>query len=182
MWKYDEMLEFPVNITKPDPDFAKVLITAIGGYSGELGAAMRYFNQSFTMKDEYGKSLLKEIATEELAHVEILSNMMIALTKGLSIDELKKSGLDKCYTEHGENFFPTDTNGNPYSVTYYAVSGDPVTDLTEDLAAEAKARAVYEHLMNQTNNPEILGPLSFLRQREIIHFQRFGELLNKYLN
>ncbi|MGM9971685.1 MAG: manganese catalase family protein [Anaeroplasmataceae bacterium] len=182
MWIYDNNLEFPLNITKPDPEFAKVLITAIGGYSGELGAAMRYFNQSFTMADDYGKKLLTDIATEELAHVEILSNMMMLLTKDLSLEELKKYGLDKNYTEHGHNFFPTDVNGNPYSVTYYAVSGDPITDLTEDLAAEAKAKAVYEHLMDQTSNPEILAPLAFLRQREIIHFQRFGELLNKYLN
>lgn len=182
MWSYNNELLYPLKITKPDGKFASLLNSAIGGYAGELGAAMRYFNQSFTMKDEIGKKLLRDIATEELAHIEILSTMMIELTKDLSLSELKDLGLDKNYTEHGYNFMPSDTFGNPYTVSYYAVSGDSVTDLCENLAAEAKAKKMYEHLIDQTQNPEILGPLQFLRQREIIHFERFGELLNKYLS
>lgn len=182
MWKYDSNLIYPLNIENKDPKFASLLITAIGGAGGELGAAMRYFNQSFTMKDEMGKKLLKDIATEELAHIEMLSQMMIDLTKDLTIDEIKQYNLSNNYTEHGYNFYPTDTQGNPYNVSYYAVTGNPITDLIEDLAAESKAKAMYEHLMDQTDNPCILAPLSFLRQREIVHFQRFKELLNKYLN
>lgn len=180
MWIYKDILQFPVNITKPDPKFASILITQIGGYAGELNAALSYLNQSLTMPDAEGRKLLIDIGTEELMHIEILATMMKKLVKGVSIEDLKKYGLDKSYTEHGYNFKPTDTNGNDYSTMLYAVSGNPITDLISDLAAEEKARTVYEYLMNQTNNEEILAPLSFLRQREIIHFQRFGELLNKY--
>ena len=181
MWEYKEILEYPVNITKSDPKFSNILIAAIGGYSGELGAAMRYYNQSFTMPTKEGKKLLRDIATEEFAHIEILSHMIYQLSKDLNIKEIKEFKKEN-YTEHGYNFFPTDTTGNPYTPTYYAVSGDPITDLFEDLAAEAKARTVYEHLMDLTDNKEILAPLAFLRQREIVHFQRFAELLSKYLN
>lgn len=180
MWRYEKMLEFPVNIKKKDLHFAKVLITQIGGFAGELGAALRYLNQRYTMPTEEGKALLTDIGTEEMAHIEILSAMLHQLTKGATIEEIKAAGLESNYTEHGLNFYPTDANGVPFTVTVYAVTGDPIVDLTEDLAAEEKARIVYEHLMDLTNNPDILAPLAFLRQREIIHYQRFGELLTHY--
>lgn len=180
MWKYVKSLEFPVNIKTKDLAFAKLMVTQIGGYAGELNAALRYLNQRYSMPTDEGKALLTEIATEELAHVEILQAMMYQLVKGATVQELKASGLDANFTEHGYNFYPTDANGVPYTVQYYAVTGDPIADLTENLAAEEKARVVYEHLMTLTNNKDILAPLAFLRQREIIHYQRFGELLDKY--
>ncbi len=180
MWKYEKYLEFPVNITKRDLSFAKIMVTQIGGYAGELGAALRYLNQRYTMPTEEGKALLTDIGTEEMAHIEILSAMLYQLMKGATPQEIKAAGLESNYTEHGLNFYPVDANGVPFSVTVYAVSGDPITDLTENMAAEEKARAVYEHLMDLTDNPEILSPLAFLREREIIHYQRFGELLTHY--
>lgn len=180
MWCYTKNLEFPVNITKRDLRFAKILITQIGGYAGELGACIRYFMQASTMPDSVGRDLLIEIATEEMAHVEILHKMIECLTKGATVEEIKSLQVEGNYAEHGFGIYPTDVGTVPFSVAYLASSGDVITDLTEDLAAEEKARAVYEHLMDLTNNPEILAPLSFLRQREIIHYQRFAEALKHY--
>lgn len=180
MWTYNYFLEFPVNIKKKDLKFAKILVTQIGGYAGELGACMRYLNQRYTMPTKKGRDLLTEIGTEEIGHVEILAEMLSQLVCGATVEEIKAAGLEANFTEHGYNFFPTDSNGVLYNTAYYAVSGDPITDLTEDLAAEQKARSVYEHLMTLTDNPDLLGPLSFLREREIVHFQRFGELLDEY--
>lgn len=180
MWKYENFLEFPVNITKPDLNFAKILITQIGGYAGEVGAAMRYFFQANTMPTIEGQLLLKQIATEELAHIEILSEMMRQLTKGANLNQIANSDYKPVYAEHKLGLYPTDANGVPFNALVFASSGDIIADLTEDMAAEEKARAVYEHLMDLTDNKEILAPLSFLRQREVIHYQRFAELLKIY--
>ncbi len=180
MWNYQRNLLYPVCITKPNLDYAKYLVTAIGSYAGELGAALRYLNQADTMPTVEGKALLTDIGTEEIAHVEILSEMIRQLTKNVSIDKIKESKLLENYVDHGSSFVPTDASGNPFSITYYASTGDFISDLYEDLAAEQKARTMYEHLMDITNDEEILAPLSFLRQREIIHFNRFKELLEKY--
>lgn len=180
MWEYKKYLEFPVHITKPDLKFAKVLITQIGGYGGELGACIRYFMQAPTMPDLVGQNLLTEIATEEMAHIEILIAMMKGLTAGCTAEDFKKAGVEGMYADHGTGIYPVDAGSNPFTVTYLASSGDVLADLSEDMAAEEKARAVYEHLMDLTDNPEILGPLSFLRQREVIHYQRFAEALKYY--
>lgn len=180
MWEYKKHLEFPVSISKRDLSFAKEVITAIGGPAGELAAAIRYFMQAPTMPDKIGQNLLVEIATEEMAHVEILVALMKGLTQGATEEEIKAAGFDQIYADHGLGIYPTDASGNPFTVAYIASTGDPITDLNEDLAAESKARASYEHLMDLTNNPEILGPLSFLRQREIVHYQRFAEALKHY--
>lgn len=179
MWNYERHLMYPVQITKPNLDYAKYLVTAIGSYAGELGAALRYLNQVDTMPTVEAKALLTDIGTEEMGHVEILANMIKDLTKGVSMEEIKKSENLANYVDHGTSYFPVDASGNPFTVTYYASSGNHITDLYEDLAAEQKARAMYEHLMDITNDPEILAPLSFLRQREIIHFNRFKEMLEK---
>lgn len=179
MWNYERHLMYPVQITKPNLDYAKYLVTAIGSYAGELGAALRYLNQVDTMPTVEAKALLTDIGTEEMGHVEILANMIKDLTKGVSMEEIKKSENLANYVDHGTSYFPVDASGNPFTVTYYASSGNYITDLYEDLAAEQKARAMYEHLMDITNDPEILAHLSFLRQREIIHFNRFKEMLEK---
>lgn len=181
MWKYDKKLQYPVNIVKPDLMMAKNIITQFGGSNGELAAALRYMTQRYTMPDDMGKALLTDIATEELAHVEIISAMVYQLMQGATLEELKCAGLDGHYTEHGIGLYPTNSQGYSFRVDYFAVTGDPIADLAENLAAEQKARAIYENLMDLTDRPDILAPLSFLRQREIVHYQRFLELYNHYL-
>ena len=180
MWKYVKTLEYPVNIKKKDLRMAKYLVTQYGGANGELAAAFRYLNQRYTMPDDKGKALLTDIGTEELAHVEIISTMIYQLMKDASINEIKEAGLDAHYAEHGKGLYPTDANGVPFTVMYFATTGDPLADLSEDMAAEEKARAVYENLINLTTDKDVIDVLLFLRQREIIHFNRFKELYNEY--
>ena len=180
MWKYVKTLEYPVNIKKKDLRMAKYLVTQYGGANGELAAAWRYLNQRYTMPDDKGKALLTDIGTEELAHVEIISTMIYQLMKDASLEEIKEAGLDTHYAEHGKGLYPTDANGVPFTVMYFATTGDPVADLSEDMAAEQKARAVYENLINLTKDQDVIDVLLFLRQREIIHFNRFKELCEEY--
>ncbi|MDD2489704.1 MAG: manganese catalase family protein [Bacilli bacterium] len=180
MWKYVKMLQYPVNIKNKDLQMAKYLVTQYGGSNGELAAALRYLNQRYTMPDEKGKALLTDIGTEELAHLEIIAAMVYQLMKDATPQELRAVGLGGHYAEHAKALYPTDANGFPFTVTYFATTGDPLADLQEDMAAEQKARAVYENLINLTNDPDVIAPLSFLRQREIIHFQRFKELFEYY--
>ena len=181
MWKFVKMLEYPVNIKKKDLRMAKYLVTQYGGSNGELAAAFRYLNQRYTMPDDKGKALLTDIGTEELAHVEMISTMIYQLMKDATLDEIKAAGLDTHYAEHGKGLYPTDANGVPFTVAYFATTGDPIADISEDMAAEQKARAVYENLINLTDDPDVIGPLLFLRQREIIHFNRFKELYEEYV-
>ncbi len=180
MWLYQKRLEYPVNIKKKDLNMAKYLITQYGGPNGELAASLRYLNQRYTMPDNRGKALLTDIGTEELAHIEMISTMIYQLLKDATIEEIKAAGLAGNYTEHKKNFFPTDANGVPFTATYFAVTGDYMADLMEDMAAEEKARATYENLIDLTDDPDVIGPLLFLRQREIVHFQRFKELHDYY--
>lgn len=182
MWKYVKSLEYPVNIKKKDLRMAKYLVTQYGGPNGELAAAWRYLNQRYTMPDDKGKALLTDIGTEELAHVEMISAMIYQLLNGATLKELKEAGLESHYTEHKRALYPTDSNGVPFTVSYFATTGDPIADLSEDMAAEQKARATYENLINLTDDPDVIGPLLFLRQREIIHFTRFKELYDEYRN
>ena len=180
MWKYVKSLEYPVNIKKKDIRMAKYLVTQYGGANGELAAAFRYLNQRYTMPDDKGKALLTDIGTEELAHVEMISAMIYQLLKGATLKELKEAGLESHYAEHGYGLYPTDANGVPFTVGYFASTGDPLADLSEDMAAEQKARAVYENLIDLTNDPDVIGPLLWLRQREIVHYTRFKELFDYY--
>lgn len=181
MWTYSKKLQYPVNITKKDIQMAKYIITQFGGSNGELGASLRYITQRYTMPDDKGKALLTDIGTEEFAHLEMISAMVYQLLQGATIQEIKDAGLESHYTEHGFSLYPVDASGVPFTVSYFAVTGDPVADLAENMAAEQKARATYEHLMNLTDNPELLAPLSFLRQREIVHYERFKELYDEYV-
>ncbi len=181
MWQYVKQLQYPISIKNKDLEMAKYIITQFGGPNGELAATLRYISQRYTMPDDEGKALLTDIGTEELAHLEMISTMVYQLALGATIEEIKCAGLESYYTEHGLSLYPIDSNGVPFTAAYFAVTGDPVADLAENMAAEQKARAVYEHLMNLTNNPELLAPLSFLRQREIVHFERFKELYEKYV-
>ena len=181
MWLYQKKLEYPVNITKKDLKMAKYLAAQYGGPDGELAASLRYINQRYTMPDERGRALLSDIGTEELAHVEIISAMISQLTSGATIKEMEDAGLGPHFTQHNHGLFPTDANGIPFTTAYIDTTGDYIADLESDMAAEQRARATYEHLMDLTDDPDILAPLAFLRQREIIHYQRFKELRNYYL-
>ncbi len=180
MFKYEKMLEYPINIRKKDLKMAKYINDQLGGANGELAASLRYLCQRFTMPDEKGRALLSDIATEELGHVEMISTIVRQLIKDASIEEIKEAGLAAHYTEHNKGVFPIDANGVPFTAAYINVTGDPIVDLSEDMAAEEKARSVYENLMDLTKDPDLLAPLSFLRQREVVHFNRFKELYEYY--
>ena len=180
MWTYEKRLMLPINIKQKNPQLAQRIITQFGGYAGELGAALRYLTMRYTMPTDEGKALLTDIGTEEMAHIEMINTIVLQLSDDVPIEELKQMGADGNYVEHGKNMFPVNVDGVPFTTELFAITGDPIVDLTENLAAEEKARIVYERLMDLTNDPDVLAPLAFLRQREIIHFQRFGELLNKY--
>jgi spore coat protein JC len=180
MFKYEKMLEYPVNVKKKDLKMAKLLVAQFGGPDGELGAALRYLSQRFSMPDEKGKALLSDIGTEELGHVEMICTMIDQLIRNASIEEIKNAGLESWYVQHNKGIYPMDANGVPFTSAYFQSSGNPIVDLHEDMAAEEKARATYENLMDLTTDESLLAPLSFLRQREIIHYNRFKELLNYY--
>ena len=181
MWKYEKKLQYPVNIRKKNLKMAKYIITQYGGPAGELAAAWQYLDQRYNMPDDRGKALLTDIGTEEFAHVEIISAMLYQMMKDATKEELEAAGLGENYAQFGKSLFPADSFGNPFTMTYIKVSGDYIADIESDMGAEQRARATYEHLMDLTDDPDILGPLSFLREREIIHYQRFKELRNYYL-
>lgn len=178
MWIYQKKLEFPVNIKEPDLKMAKALMAQYGGPDSELGAGMRYLTQRFTMPDDRLRAALNDIGTEEIAHWEMIGAMIHQSVEGASISELEAAGLMGYYTMHGHGVYPADPNGVPFTASYIQSTGDPIADIFEDLAAEQKARATYEHLMNMTECEQYLSPLRFLREREVVHFQRFSECMN----
>ena len=178
MWIYQKNLMFPVQINKPDPRMAKLLMAQYGGPDSELGAGLRYLSQRFSMPDDRVKATLSDIGTEELGHWEMLGAMIRQCMQGCTCQELNDAGLAGYYIMHDHGVFPCDPNGVPFSSSTIAVTGDPVADLVEDMAAEQKARATYEHLINMTCNEQLIEPLCFLREREVVHFQRFGECLD----
>ena len=180
MFKYEKKLNYPVNLKKKDLKMAKYLITQFGGSNGELAAALRYFSQKFSMPDDKGKALLNDISTEEFGHCEMICTMIYQLTKDATIEELQDAGIGTNYVEHGKDLYPTDSNGVPFTVTYFNAVGDPLADLMEDMAAEQKARATYEHLINVATDKDIINVLLFLRQREVVHYNRFKELFEMY--
>ena len=178
MWIYQKKLEFPVNIKNPDLRMAKYLMAQYGGPDSELGAGCRYLTQRFSMPDDRVRATLNDIGTEELAHWEMIGVMILQSMRGASLKELEEAGLLGYYTLHNHGVFPADPNGIPFTASYIECTGDPIADITFDMAAEQGARATYEHLMNLTDNEDYLAPLRFLRAREIVHYQRFGECLN----
>ena len=181
MWIYQKTLEYPVNLKNSDPRMAKLILTQLGGPNGELAAALRYLQQRYTMPTGKSIALLTDIGTEEMAHVEIISAILYQLMRNTTPEELKAAGLGPNYATFGHGLQPVDANGVPFTSAYFQATGDWNADLMEDMAAEQKARVTYEHLMNMTNDPDLLAPLSFLRQREVVHFNRFKELRDYYL-
>ncbi|MGI6752179.1 MAG: manganese catalase family protein [Anaerovoracaceae bacterium] len=177
MWIYVRKLEFPVNISKPDARTAQLVLTQLGGPDGELGASQRYLSQRFTMPDRRVAGTLTDIGTEELAHMEIVSAIVLQLTQGLTPEEIKNSSFDKYFVDHTTGIYPQSAAGIPWSANSIQSTGDPLVDLFEDMSAEQKARKTYENLLRLIDNPQVRDPLIFLREREVVHFQRFGESL-----
>lgn len=177
MWNYEKRLQFPVNITKTCPKTARLIISQFGGPDGELAASMRYLSQRYSMPCRKIGGLLTDIGTEELAHMEMICAMVYQLTKNVTVEEAKTAGFDAYYIDHTAALWPQAAGGIPFNACEFQSKGDAITDLTEDLAAEQKARTTYDNLIRMIDNPEVREPLKFLRAREIVHFQRFGEAL-----
>lgn len=177
MWLYEKKLECPVRIKTPSPRMAKIIITQYGGPDGELAASLRYLSQRFSMITPQAIATLNDIGTEELAHLEIVGSIVHQLVQNASLEEIEKEGLSAYYVDHAKGLYPVSAAGVPFTAAYIQSKGDPITDLTEDLAAEQKARSTYEYLINLCDDPDVIEPLKFLREREVVHYQRFGEAL-----
>lgn len=177
MWNYEKRLQYPVKISRPNAKMAQVIMSQFGGPDGELAASMRYLSQRYTMPYKEVTGILTDIGTEELAHMEIVSAIIYQLTKDLSLEEIKASGFDKYYVDHTLALWPQAASGAPWTSAYFQSKGDPITDLHEDMAAEQKARTTYDNILRLVKDPEVCDPIRFLREREIVHYQRFGESL-----
>jgi spore coat protein JC len=177
MWIYEKKLEYPVKIRHRSPKLAKIIIEQYGGPDGELGAALRYLSQRYTMVTPQAKATLNDVGTEELAHLEMIGAIVTQLTEGASPKEMAAAGLSADYVGHGLGVYPQSAGGVPFSAQAMQSKGDPITDLYENMAAEQKARSTYEYLLDLIDDPDVADPICFLREREIVHFQRFGEAL-----
>ncbi len=175
MFSYEKMLQYPVNIKNPNPKYARIIISQYGGPDGELGASLRYLSQRFSMPYPELKGLLTDIGVEELGHLEMIGAIVYQLTRNLSYDEIKKSGFDAYFVDHTTGVYPTAASGFPYTAASMQSKGDLIADLTEDLAAEQKARVTYDNILRLVDDPDVREPIKFLREREVVHFQRFGE-------
>lgn len=177
MFVYEKKLQYPVNIKKPNPKLAKIIITQYGGPDGELGASLRYLSQRFSMPLPELKGTLTDIGTEELNHLEMIGAIVHQLTKNLSEEEIKKQGFDDYFVDHTTGVYPQSASGMPYSASTMQVKGDPITDLHEDMAAEQKARTTYDNILRFCDDYDVKDAIRFLREREVVHYQRFGENL-----
>ena len=181
MWKYIKSLEYPINIKNTNPKLAQYIVSQYGGPNGELGASLRYLSQRYSMPDEVSKSLLTDIGTEELAHLEMVGTLVRQLVKNATDKEIENSNYGAYFMNHGRAVYPANSDGMPFNAASIAVSGDPITDLVEDLAAEQKARSVYDNILRVSDDPDVNDVIKFLREREIVHFQRFGEAIHTNL-
>ena len=177
MWTYEKKLQFPVNIKKCDPEMARLILTALGGPDGEMGASNRYLHQRYAMPYPQIVALLTDIGSEEMNHMEVVSAIVRQLTRNLSSKQIQDSGFNAFYTDHTLGMYPVSASGDPFMSHYFQSKGDPITDIHENMAAEQKARTMYENLIRMTDDDDVIRPLEFLRQREIVHYQRFGEAL-----
>ena len=182
MWIYEKKLQHPVKIARCDPAMAKIIITQLGGPDGELGASMRYLNQRYAMPNDKVKAALTDIGTEELGHMEMVSSIVNQLTRNLSMSEIEKSGFAPYFVDHTVGIYPVDANGVPFSASTFQSTGDPIADLHEDMGAEQKARKTYDNILNLCDDPDVRDVIKFLREREIVHYQRFGESLENILD
>ena len=177
MFVYEKKLQYPVKIATPNPKLAAVIISQYGGPDGELGASMRYLSQRYSMPYAEVKGLLTDIGTEELGHLEMVGAIIHQLTRDLSDEQIKTAGFDAYFVDHTAGVYPTAASGFPWSAASMAVKGDVIADLTEDLAAEQKARVTYDNILRLSDDPDVNDVIKFLREREVVHFQRFGEAL-----
>ena len=177
MFIYEKRLQYPIKIDRPNPRLASIIISQYGGPDGELGASMRYLSQRFSMPNNRLKALLTDIGTEELGHLEMVGAIVHQLTRKLTDSQIENSSFAPYFVDHSAGVFPTAASGWPYSAASMQVKGDPIADLTEDLAAEQKARVTYDNILRLSDDPDVNEVIKFLRQRELVHFQRFGEAL-----
>lgn len=177
MWTYDRRLQYPVKIACPNAATAKIIITQFGGPDGELAASQRYLSQRYSMPVREVAGVLTDIGTEELAHMEMICAIVHQLTRNLSIEQIKEAGFDTYFVDHTTGLWPQAASGTPFSATVFQSKGDAITDLTEDMAAEQKARTTYDNILRLVDDPDVRDPIKFLRAREIVHFQRFGEAM-----
>lgn len=185
MWQYQKTLQYPINITNPNPLYAKIISSQLGGPDGELGASLRYLNQRFAMPKPELQGLLTDIGTEELGHMEMIGTLMYQLTRGMTEEQIKRAGFESYFVDHTAGVYPASAAGVPFTAAYFQSKGDAITDLFENMAAEQKARTTYDNILRLVDDPEVTDVIRFLREREIVHFQRFGEglrLLTDELN
>jgi spore coat protein JC len=175
MFVYEKRLQYPIKIKQTNPKLAKIIITQYGGPDGELGASLRYLSQGFSMPYPELKGLLTDIGTEELNHLEMIGSIVYQLTRNLSIEDIKKDGFDAYFVDHTTGIYPSSAAGVPFTAAYIQSKGDTITDLHEDLAAEQKARTTYDNILRLCDDPDVRDVIKFLRQREVVHYQRFGE-------
>lgn len=177
MFVYEKQLQYPVKIKRTNPALAKLIISQYGGPDGELGASLRYLSQRFSMPLPELKATLTDIGTEELGHLEMIGAIVYQLTKDLNEKQIKEAGFDQYFVDHTAGIYPSSAAGVPFTAAYIESKGDPITDLHEDLAAEQKARTTYDNIIRFCDDPDVLDPIRFLREREVVHYQRFGENL-----
>ena len=175
MWNYEKRLQYPINIKTPNAKLAQFIMSQYGGPDGEIGASMRYLSQRFTMPNRTSAAVLNDIGTEELAHLEMVSAIVHQLTRNLTPEEILAQGFQNYYVDHTAGVYPASAAGVPFTAAYIQSKGDPITDLSEDLGAEQKARTTYDNILRLVDDPDVRDPIAFLREREIVHYQRFGE-------
>lgn len=177
MWTYEKKLQFPVKIKNPNPTLANIIISQLGGPDGELAASMRYLNQRYAMPYNEVIGILTDVGTEELAHLEMVAAILHQLTSNLSEEEIAKSPFATYFVDHTTGIYPVAASGTPFDMKYVGIKGDVIADLNEDLAAEQKARTTYDNILRLVDDPDIREPIKFLREREVVHYQRFGDAL-----
>ncbi len=179
MFLYNKKLQYPVKIARPNPRLASIIISQYGGPDGELGASLRYLSQRYSMPFDEQKALLTDVGVEELGHLEMIGAIVHQLTRNLKEKDIENTPLAPYFVDHTVGVYPTAASGFPWSAASMAVKGDPIADLTEDLAAEQKARVTYDNILRLSDDPDVNDVIKFLREREIVHFQRFGESLQQ---
>ena len=179
MFAYEKKLQYPVKIKNPNPKYAQIIVSQLGGPDGEVGASLRYLSQRFVMPYDKVVGILTDVGTEELSHIEMVSAILYQLTRNLSPEEIVKSGFDTYFVDHTTGIYPVAASGYPYNAAQFQSKGDVLADLNEDLAAEQKARVTYDNILRLSDDPDVNDVIKFLRQREIVHFQRFGDALRR---
>ena len=182
MFIYEKKLQYPVKIKNPNPALAKFIVSQYGGPDGELGASMRYLSQRYSMPYPELKGLLTDIGTEELGHLEMVAAVLHQLTREMTPEEIRRAGFDTYFVDHTAGVYPTAASGFPWTAASMQVKGDPVADLNEDLAAEQKARVTYDNILRLSDDPDVNNVMRYLREREIVHYQRFGEALRRTID